>query len=412
MKIISGLLGIFFISFLSTSACRAEDQAARWVRSPEGLNMRDAPSITGKVLVLIPDGAEVTVLEETGAVQTIQDAAGRWTRVEWNGLQGWVFGGFLVKEITFMRIYAETIYEFDFIQKTHDEGYILSGFGSDRQTIVKMDRNGSEQWRANFPEFYINSKIQQIIPLQEGGYLVAGYECSSRNPDTYPFLMKIDNRGIILWHKKTGVNREFVKNIFESSDGGCVVNLIFSPPAGFGPAFETIIKTDLSGNEIWRQDYNRVDCLGITENHDLLFFVQNYTRSETRRDPVGKIIALGKNGEKTFISVFQVDVKLYTYSIIKADENNYFLYGFILDTSEHVIIKTDRWGKILWKKPIGKGTWTEFQKIINIFDGEIAVLMEQDPAGGTHAQLRLLKIDERGNQIWDRLFSLGWYTSG
>ncbi|TFG60549.1 MAG: hypothetical protein E4H36_11915 [Spirochaetales bacterium] len=65
------------------------------INTPDGLNMRDAPSTQGKVLALIPGGTAVTMLEEKGDTFTIQGATGKWTKVQWKDMQGWVFGGFL-----------------------------------------------------------------------------------------------------------------------------------------------------------------------------------------------------------------------------------------------------------------------------------------------------------------------------
>jgi|GEM_PF-4292998 len=66
-----------------------------WVTAEPGLRMREAPNEKAKKIVTIPYGEEVIFIEETGDEITVSGATGRWTRIEWNGKTGWVFGGFL-----------------------------------------------------------------------------------------------------------------------------------------------------------------------------------------------------------------------------------------------------------------------------------------------------------------------------
>ena len=70
----------------------------RWINSPEGLRMRDDPTLSGNKLLSVPHGEPVTLLEETGETITIQDGTGKWSKVRWKEHVGWVFGGFLSNE--------------------------------------------------------------------------------------------------------------------------------------------------------------------------------------------------------------------------------------------------------------------------------------------------------------------------
>ncbi len=68
---------------------------SRWITAEKGLRMREAPSETAKIIILIPHGSEISFLEEQGREMTIGGAKGKWTKVSWQGREGWVFGGFL-----------------------------------------------------------------------------------------------------------------------------------------------------------------------------------------------------------------------------------------------------------------------------------------------------------------------------
>lgn len=67
----------------------------RWIESEIGLRMRDKPDLSGRKLDIIPYGDPVLLLEESGAEKLIAGRKGRWSKVDWKGRTGWVFGGFL-----------------------------------------------------------------------------------------------------------------------------------------------------------------------------------------------------------------------------------------------------------------------------------------------------------------------------
>ena len=73
-----------------------------YVGAKDGLNVREQPAPTGKLLKTIPFGDMVRVFEEKGEPITIDKITGKWTRIECRSLgsvscNGWVFGGFLAE---------------------------------------------------------------------------------------------------------------------------------------------------------------------------------------------------------------------------------------------------------------------------------------------------------------------------
>jgi len=65
------------------------------VQAAAGLTMRDQPGTSGKSITVIPDGANVKIIEKGTAEETIAGKTSVWYKIEWNGNRGWVFGGFL-----------------------------------------------------------------------------------------------------------------------------------------------------------------------------------------------------------------------------------------------------------------------------------------------------------------------------
>ena len=61
----------------------------------DGLNLRDKPATTGKLLITIPYRTEVTVIKHEGDEITIQGRKGRWAQIQYQNKTGYAFSGFL-----------------------------------------------------------------------------------------------------------------------------------------------------------------------------------------------------------------------------------------------------------------------------------------------------------------------------
>jgi hypothetical protein len=70
-----------------------------FVNSPEGLRLRDKPSIDSEKILLIPDKQKVIVLEQNDEPLKIDEITGNWYLLDVNGIKGWAFSGYLVNEL-------------------------------------------------------------------------------------------------------------------------------------------------------------------------------------------------------------------------------------------------------------------------------------------------------------------------
>ncbi len=65
------------------------------VLSVSGINLRQEPTTTSKVLVLVPYGAKLTIEEVTDRSQDVDNFRGRFVKVTYKGKTGYLFAGFL-----------------------------------------------------------------------------------------------------------------------------------------------------------------------------------------------------------------------------------------------------------------------------------------------------------------------------
>lgn len=66
-----------------------------YVRAKAGLNIREAPSVSGKKIKTLSFDSKVTVLEVTAETVRINDLPGRWLKVSDGKDKGWAFSAYM-----------------------------------------------------------------------------------------------------------------------------------------------------------------------------------------------------------------------------------------------------------------------------------------------------------------------------
>jgi len=91
-----------------------------YVNSLEGLNVRESASISGKKIGLLPNLAQIYIIEEEKDFVSIDNIEGKWVLMTWYNflekkhdyLKGWVFNGYLMNSCD----YVEYLKNIDFEQ--------------------------------------------------------------------------------------------------------------------------------------------------------------------------------------------------------------------------------------------------------------------------------------------------------
>ena len=70
---------------------------SRLINAKSGLRLRKTPDLNSEKILLIQNGEIVELIEEKKEIVTINEVSGKWTKINYNGQKGWVFGGYLDK---------------------------------------------------------------------------------------------------------------------------------------------------------------------------------------------------------------------------------------------------------------------------------------------------------------------------
>ena len=180
-------------------------------------------------------------------------------------------------------------YDFDYLGKTNDEGFIISGSIDDSNNgihLTKVNEYGNLQWSSIIQQ---EGEVQYISETIDGGYIILSENLiktnsqgilewtkdfnldavSNTNDGGYIIsnsdsLIKLNSNGNIEWEKKvfiiTANTPEYdFKSIEETNDGG----YILAGSSGDKPNYELLLaKIDLNGNLEWDEKFGGVGSGG------------------------------------------------------------------------------------------------------------------------------------------------------
>ncbi len=146
---------------------------------------------------------------------------------------------------------------------TSDKGFIMAGFSLNfpdelgQAYIVKTDSLGNMEWQKDYGSWEEDAQANEIIELEDGGYLVMGWMSYQEAVNRNIWVFQIDSEGNMLWEETYGNSYlEECSDILEVEDGYVIVgyqypnSILESDPNGY------IFKIDKEGNLLWEKKYS------------------------------------------------------------------------------------------------------------------------------------------------------------
>jgi hypothetical protein len=110
-------------------------------------------------------------------------------------------------EAQFGDLNADIAYD---VQPTGDGGFIAAGFGTqgnfEHILVVKTDAQGQAQWQRTLNLNNYSERAYDVIPANDGGYLVIGRLYLPGAADYRPWLIKLDADGSTVWSSEAGLS--------------------------------------------------------------------------------------------------------------------------------------------------------------------------------------------------------------
>ncbi|MDX2249399.1 MAG: PKD domain-containing protein [Bacteroidia bacterium] len=308
----------------------------------------------------------------------------------------------------------------------------------------------------------IEENGNDVLELDEGGYVVVGHQEKSPNLDNDGFIVRFDANGQVVWNTAVGgTSYDVFNGVVRASDGGfMVVGTTYSSGAGgsdmyvckfnsngshlftktyggteydYGNSIIAVnngyvlvgaipdinfqqdvflVKIDLNGNVIWQKMLdggNYESGTKIIQTADGGFAITGFSSAGNNTDMM--LIKTNANGDKLFEKLYGGAEYESGNGILEYPGGGFVIVGatasFGQGDQDAYIVRTDASGNELWSFPYGVDSYDWFNSIALAPDGGLV-------ACGTGTQsllVYLLKIDNSGTKVWERYYDSYYATS-
>ncbi len=315
------------------------------------------------------------------------------------------------------------------VQQTEDGGYVIAGTKYSYEPallsqivwLIKTNTNGNKVWDRIFggPQSDIGYSVQQT---SDGEYIIAGSTESFGAGGEDAWLIKADADGNEVWNKTFGGSRsDWARSAQQTSDGGYIATgSMYSYNAAHLSQMVWLIKTDANGNEVWNKIFGGPrDDWGnfVQQTSDSGYIITGATKSygEGGKNALW-LIKTDAGGNEAWDRTFSGPRGAIGYSVQQTRDGGYIVAGSKIPygggTGEIWLIKTDADGNEIWDKTLGGSGDDVGKSVQQTRDGGYIVIGSKASSGGGSQNAWLIKLDDKGNEIWDRMFGTSGWNEG
>ncbi len=303
------------------------------------------------------------------------------------------------------------------ICQTEDEGFLLVGttrsFGNGSEDIylIKLNKFFQTQWEETTGKTH-RDVIRSVIEVNDG-FLMAGDAWDIGLSRSEVYLQKTSKNGDLLWRKGYGTQQNERGFDFIKSTDNYLYLLGYS--RGYDNRGDVLlIKTDTSGNEIWRSSFGyEYDDYGMglieDKNGDIVIigsrdgFFDDVHVNYKEHDADFFLAKLNPQGQILWKKSFGGNEHDFGYGILNGPDDTYYISGSTQTNSngkfDMFLANTDTAGNILWQTNFGGENYEYCVSIIKNSDEDL-FLVGTTKSFSNSADIYLIKTNPYGEEIW------------
>ena len=302
------------------------------------------------------------------------------------------------------------------IQQTRDGGYIVAGWTSSKGAggedfrVLKLDEYGEIIWEKTYGGYKADFAYS-IQQTKDGSYIVAGSTESKGAGKEDFWVLKLDEYGEIIWEKTYGGSKnDWANSIQQTRDGGYIVaGVTYSKGAGRLDFW--VLKLNEKGEIIWEKTYggSENDCANsIQQTREGGYIVAGYTESKGTGERDSWVLKLDEYGEIIWEKTYGGEYNDEANSIQQTRDGGYIVAGSTeskgVGKEDFWVLKLDKNGEIIWDKTYGGDSFDESYSIQQTRDGGYIVAGWTSSKGAGGWDSCVLKLDEEGEIIWEKTY--------
>ncbi len=292
----------------------------------------------------------------------------------------------------------------DYLIAGYTEGF---GVGNTAVYVIRTDVDGRRIWERVYDEGHI-SRGHSIIPTDDNAFLITGEIINvPQDFQKNVYLLKINNRGDLLWSKQFGgmENDSGWRIIPSKNDGGYLI-LGKTASSGNGGDDVYLIKVDDNGNEQWSNAYGTSgndNGRGIVETTDG-YLITGSAFSTASNSTDLYLLKIDFAGNKVWENLYGTSQFDEGQNIVAMDDGNFATVG--ISDSKAYLLKTTPNGSEVWSKTFTGTMGAEAYDLIKMPNGDLvfAGVMEID---ADNSDAFLTRFDADGNEIWRKIIGRG-----
>jgi hypothetical protein len=299
------------------------------------------------------------------------------------------------------------------VQQTSDGGYIITGaLGRNAFMpwrgdiyILKIDRDGEEQWSQTHGISYNENVGRSIQQTSDGGYIIAGYTGYTYHIDGY--VVKTNGDGNISWTSEFG-NFDYYDNLqdaSQTSDGGYIA-VGWTSSYGAGSADIWLIKMNSEGTEEWNHTFGSTGLDGgnhVQQTTDGGFIVTGMIELTGGNSNL-LLLKTDANGNEEWTQTFGGSDYEEGSSVQQTTDGGYILTGLTYSAGagegDIWLIKTDSDGNVEWQYTFGGTAYDQAHSVQQTIDGGYFIAGEYTNPSTLTPDMYLIKTDENGLEEW------------
>lgn len=305
---------------------------------------------------------------------------------------------------------------FNSVKQTVDGGFIFCGLTENESAsemdilLYKTNSAGETLWYKLLSDTYSGQGLFIEI-TNDNGFIIAAFSSLfstfQQGTNYVGQLIKTDSIGNLIWSQSfTFGDFTSFSTVKQTSDGGYIV---------CGSELETdkgfLLKTDASGNEIWRKIFGGlVGLSSIDITNDGGFILCGYIKTTTAAPADIYIIKTNSSGDTLWTKTYGDDSDNYGSTIKETSSGAFILCGYNTNPNESGYAKLiDANGAEIWHTDLLSNGVQRLANISITNDNQFIAIGTQFI--GSSPDSYLIKIDGNGNKVWQKTFNLGYNNS-